>query len=68
MARVFGVAPVVTDAEPSSPIVLARLLTAGIAEEGARQQLAEEVVLVDGEPITNPTIQRPYPARIVIAG
>jgi hypothetical protein len=48
--------------------VLARLLAAGIAEDRARAQLAEGVVLVDGEPVTDPDQPAAPPARIVIAG
>ena len=48
--------------------MLARLLAAVISEDRARAQLAEGVVLVDGEPVTDPDQPAPPPARIVIAG
>ena len=68
-ARALAVAVVVTGPEPPSPIVLTRLLAAGIDEDRAHQQLAEGVVLVDREPITDPApdLQLPRPRRIVTA-
>jgi hypothetical protein len=54
------------DDTAAPPIVLARLVGAGIAEDRARTWITNGGARVDGEPVTDPDMAAPLPARVVL--